>query len=82
MGKSNWLRRLFARRSPSVRHPLSDADYREKLIAEGHVRAAIVATAAGAELDRIGNIVGVYRTTMAEQDPSRFAIENFAKSLR
>lgn len=55
----------------------TDVEYRNDLIANG-VRADLIATCIGHDLDRIGNIVGVYRTSMEEQDPARFAIEQYA----
>jgi hypothetical protein len=61
---------------------MDDETYRQKLIANGVSPRHLDERLDGRDLDRMGNIVGVYRTTMADQDPSRFAIETFAKRLR
>jgi hypothetical protein len=60
---------------------LSDIGYRVKLIQHG-VHSEYVNTEVGHRLDYIGNLVGCYRTSMEEQDPSRYAIEKFAAQHR
>lgn len=58
------------------RKMMSDSDYRSKLIARG-VKTEIVAIVSGHDLDCIGNIVGIYRTSMKEQDPAAYEISEF-----
>jgi hypothetical protein len=53
---------------------MDDATYRQKLIDSG-VRADLIKDADRHELDAVGNICGVYRTSMMEQNHHRYYIE-------
>lgn len=57
---------------------MTDDDYRAELVAHG-VKSELIANCDSVALDRIGNIVRVYRTSMQQQDPATFEIENFRR---
>lgn len=57
----------------------TDADYRDALMYAG-VRADLIDHLSGQDLDRVGNIMGVYRTSMQEQDPIAFRIRQFMEA--
>lgn len=59
----------------------ADEQYREKLI-EGGVRPDRIAGLLGRDLNCVGNIVGIYRTSMAEQNPAAFEIEQYRRLWR
>ena len=56
---------------------MDDETYKGKLIAGG-VAPKHLEGCSSHDLDCIGNIMQVYRTSMAEQNPSAFRIEQFA----
>lgn len=53
----------------------SDDDYRRELTDQGRVKPDLIETLTGHDLDCVGNIVQVYRTSMQEQNPTAYAIE-------
>lgn len=53
---------------------MPDAQYRDLLTSAAGVRDDLIATLSSRELDLVGNIVQVYRTSMQEQDPAAFQI--------
>lgn len=59
---------------------MTDHDYRDLLVLGG-VRRDLIATLIGHDLDCVGNIVRIYRTSMKEQDPAAFAIAQNAAGL-
>ena len=52
---------------------MNDSDYVAKLIAAG-VKPRMLLGLSSHQLDCVGNIVGVYRTSMREQNPIAFEI--------
>ncbi len=59
---------------------MDDEAYRQKLIKEGGGNPEIINAVPDHELNWIGNILGVYRTSMQEQDPARFALKTAKRS--
>lgn len=58
----------------------TDAEYRD-LLRERGVKGEYIDAFGGRDLDRIGNIVGVYRTSMHEQDSAAFDIRQETSRL-
>jgi hypothetical protein len=55
---------------------MTDEEYRQKLIRHG-VRPELLLDLSGHDLDCVGNIVDVYRTSMQQQNPARFEIMQY-----
>ena len=63
---------------------VSDDDYRKAMIADGKKAdwfPAYIATESGHNLDCVGNLIGVYRTTWRQQHPSTWEIEQRHKAF-
>ncbi len=58
---------------------MTDDSYRQRLIDAGAV-SDIIKSFSGHDLDCVGNILDVYRTSMKQQNPARFEILEFRRN--